>query len=272
MRISEVVGGQDKHAETALAVEVQQDNGIRRRRPVWVAAVMLAASGIIILVILAGVLYFADFSSSAVCGPDDAVEVSEDVSQAKYSSERHIVPHSSWSLRPQRQGLQLAHPTPYVVVKHTAGGRCFGLSDCTPVLQAIQELHWQKYQQPEISYNFLIDSSGNIYEGRGWNGTNTSSSFVQSCKVEVALIGNYAEHNVTRQMSSALRWLLDEGVRTGMLAAEYRLLAHNQLKKTLSPGRWALMEIADWPHRCRWYCYRGVHCIRPADGDDSSGQ
>ncbi|XP_046998712.1 peptidoglycan-recognition protein SC1a/b-like [Schistocerca americana] len=272
MRISETVRGQDKHAETALAVEGQEHHGLRRRRPVWVAAVMLAASVIIILVILAGVLYFADFSSSAVYGPDDAVEVSEDVSQTKYSSERHIVPQSSWSLRPQRLRLQLAHPTPYVVVKHTAGGRCFGLSDCTPVLQAIQELHWQKYQQPEISYNFLIDSSGNIYEGRGWNGTNTSKGFVLRCNVDVALIGNYVEHNVTRQMSSALRWLLDEGVRTGMLAAEYRLLAHNQVKNTLSPGRWALMEIADWPHRCRWDCDTGVLCIRPADGDDSSGQ
>ncbi|XP_049828910.1 peptidoglycan-recognition protein SC1a-like [Schistocerca gregaria] len=144
--------------------------------------------------------------------------------------------------------------------------------ECCTSQTSLQELHWQMYQQPEISYNFLIDSSGNIYEGLGWNGTNTSKSFVSRCKVDVALIGNYMEHNMTRQMSSALRWLLDEGVRTGMLAAEYRLLAHNQVKKTLSPGRWALMEIADWPHRCRWHCDRGVPCIRPADGDDSSGQ
>ncbi|XP_049785049.1 peptidoglycan recognition protein 1-like isoform X1 [Schistocerca cancellata] len=269
MRISETVRGQDKHAETALAEEGQEDNGIRRRRPVWVAAVMLAASVIIILAILAGVLYFADFSS--ICEPDDAVEVSEDVSRTKYSSERHIVPHSSWSLRPQRQGLQLAHPTPYVVVKHTAGGRCFGLSDCTPVLQAIQELHWQMYDQPEISYNFLIDSDGNIYEGRGWNSTNPSKGIGLRCNVDVALIGNYVERNMTKEMSSALRWLLEKGVSTGMLAPDYRLLAHNQVKNTLSPGRWALLEIADWPHRCLEHCDQGVVCTQPADSDDSPG-
>ncbi|XP_049962222.1 peptidoglycan-recognition protein SC1a/b-like [Schistocerca serialis cubense] len=257
MRVSKAVSGSQKLG----SVEIQQDGG--RRRPARVATIMLNASIAIILVIFEGVAYFADLP--IVCGSGHTTSL------PVYSSERRIVPHSSWSLRQQTHTIQLAHPTPYAVVKHTAGPECFGLHNCTSVLRAIQELHWQMYDQPDISYNFLIDSNGNIYEGRGWNNTNPSKGIALRCNVDVALIGNYVERNMTKGMSSALRWLLEKGVSTGMLAPDYRLLAHNQVKNTLSPGRWALLEIADWPHRCLEHCDQGVVCTQPADSDDSSG-
>ncbi|XP_049814198.1 peptidoglycan recognition protein 1-like isoform X1 [Schistocerca nitens] len=257
MRILKAVSGSQKHG----SVEIQQDGG--RRRPVRMATMMLNASTVLIFIIFAAVAYFTDLPT--VCGSGHTATL------PVYSSERRIVPHSSWSLRQQTHTIQLGHPTPYVVVKHTAGPECFGLNNCTSVLRAIQELHWQMYDQPEISYNFLIDSDGNIYEGRGWNSTNPSKDIGLRCNVDVALIGNYVERNMTKGMSSALRWLLEKGVSMGMLAPDYRLLAHNQVKNTLSPGRWALLEIADWPHRCLEHCDQGVVCTHPADSDDSSG-
>ncbi|XP_049784756.1 peptidoglycan-recognition protein LA-like isoform X1 [Schistocerca cancellata] len=177
---------------------------------------------------------------------------------------QRIVPRSLWSSGvPPNFRIPLHHPIPYVVVGHTAGFACKGEEECFVQLRAYRDEHYSKWKQPDISYNFLIDVEGNIYEGRGWGATNNyDREWVLRCNLAVTFMGNFVHHNATEAMARSLQLLLELGVSLGKLDSEYRLLAHNQVASTLSPGRNVLALIESWPHRCLELCGVGVQCIR----------
>ncbi|XP_049785337.1 uncharacterized protein LOC126187980 [Schistocerca cancellata] len=165
-----------------------------------------------------------------------------------------LVSHEAWSNRSVAAFPRLRHPAPLVVLSHSAGPSCTGPAECGPVLR--------DQQQPDILHNFLIDSAGYVYVGRGADVVGGIQSPVWNCSLEVALLGDYNKHNVEEDTVVALRLLLEMGVSSGWLAADYRLVVHTQLDERgpHSPGRWAMAAVQHWPQCCLSSCAEGLTC------------
>jgi hypothetical protein len=55
------------------------------------------------------------------------------------------------------------------VIVHPTGTRdCTIQADCSAVIRDIQDFQIQVNAWQDISYHFIIDSEGRIYQGRGW--------------------------------------------------------------------------------------------------------
>ncbi|XP_049784757.1 peptidoglycan-recognition protein LA-like isoform X2 [Schistocerca cancellata] len=177
---------------------------------------------------------------------------------------QHIIPRSLWSSGVDPIfTIPLHHPTPYVVIGHTAGAACEGEGECFSKLRDYRDENYVNWGEPDISSNFLIDVEGNIYEGRGWDAANNyDREWVLHCNLAVTFLGDFSRDNATEAMARSLQLLLELGVSLGKLDSQYRLLAHNQVASTLSPGRNVLALIESWPHRCLELCGVGVQCIR----------
>lgn len=56
---------------------------------------------------------------------------------------------------------------PYVItIHHTAGTQSFSRNSTIDIVQSIQRLHQETNGWCDIGYNFLIDSAGNVIQGR----------------------------------------------------------------------------------------------------------
>ncbi|XP_067003394.2 peptidoglycan-recognition protein LA [Anabrus simplex] len=170
------------------------------------------------------------------------------------NEEQEIYPASFWRTYPPRFKRNLTHPTPYVVIAHSAEPGCNEPIDCSEKLRRIQNYHVGHFDQPDIGYNFIIDNAGNVYEGRGWDVTNFFQDFVLRRNIGVCFLGNYIFIELSEKQQKSLKDLLALGVKLGKLAEDYKLIAHGQILATESPGKNILRVINSWPHRCLLDC------------------
>lgn len=106
----------------------------------------------------------------------------------------------------------------------------------------------QIYKNSIKIYLFIfkqVGNDGNVYVGRGWNYANTYSNK----SLAVTLIGDFVRYAPSETQFEAIQHLLSYGVAKNYLAADYKLVAQNQTKKTRSPGPSVYKEITKWP---RW--------------------
>jgi hypothetical protein len=88
-----------------------------------------------------------------------------------------------------------------VVVHHTA------ISDASP--EEIQSLHMDGRGFADIAYHFLIDSEGNIYEGREINVRGAHVQGFNTGSVGVVLMGNFNEVEPSQSQLESLEKLVD---------------------------------------------------------------
>ncbi|KYB28764.1 Peptidoglycan-recognition protein SC2-like Protein [Tribolium castaneum] len=138
----------------------------------------------------------------------------------------------------------LPHPTHFVIVSHTVTPTCSDFPACSQRVQSMQDYHVGNLKSPDIGYNFVIGGDGNAYVGRGWDIRN----FHMDDSIGISFIGNFLHDHLTTEMISVAKKLLDEGVKSGKLARDYKLVAHNQTFRTESPGPNVYKEIKNWPH------------------------
>ncbi|XP_044270790.1 peptidoglycan-recognition protein SC1a-like [Tribolium madens] len=138
----------------------------------------------------------------------------------------------------------LPHPTHFVIISHTVTPFCNDFLKCSQRVQSMQDYHMGSLKSPDIGYNFVIGGDGNAYVGRGWDIRN----FHMDDSIGISFIGDFIQDNLTADMINVAKKLLDEGVKSGKLAKDYKLLAHNQTYKTESPGPNVYKEIKNWPH------------------------
>lgn len=69
---------------------------------------------------------------------------------------------------PDEKLESLFHPLERTIIYHTRTGSCIKLEKCKLILQNIQKDDLAA-RLDDIAYNFLLDSYGRAYEGRGWN-------------------------------------------------------------------------------------------------------
>lgn len=114
-------------------------------------------------------------------------------------------------------GYELRWPQTYkddktkIIIHHTAWAHeANSISEAKPILQDIMTQHTFTNGRWDIGYHFLIDSAGNVYEGRaGWEwviGAHTKRN--NSTSIGVALIGNFETSIPSVAMRSSLTKLV----------------------------------------------------------------
>ncbi|XP_055384729.1 peptidoglycan-recognition protein LF-like [Condylostylus longicornis] len=142
----------------------------------------------------------------------------------------------------------LTLPVHKVIIAHTATKSCDEQTKCIQLVKSIQNYHINSKNFHDIAYNFLIDSNGFVYEGRGWNIAGAHTRGFNEESIGIALIGTFTKNTPTANQLNATKLLINEGVKLGKLSSNYVLYGHRQLVPTESPGNNLFNEISTWPN------------------------
>jgi len=154
-----------------------------------------------------------------------------------------------WGGQEPKFEKQLTHPTPFIVISHTATPACYSFVACAAQMRNLQDSHMRgDLDLPDIGYSFVAGGDGNVYEGRGWDATNMHTGFVRRCNIGISFIGNFVHDTPTNGQIEAVQELIKLGVRLGKIDKNYKLVAMNETYDTLSPGVVVYDIIKKWPH------------------------
>ncbi|WP_184077263.1 peptidoglycan recognition protein family protein [Nocardiopsis mwathae] len=138
----------------------------------------------------------------------------------------YIRSRSSWGARSprNRQGVSRARRVEFTV--HYSQG------PTTQTPRQIQNFHMDSNGWADIGYNFLVDRSGVVYEGRGWNvaGAHAAPRNVQG--IGVCFIGR--DGDATDAAKRSIRALYEEACRR--VGRRLRMRGHRDINSTSCPG------------------------------------
>ncbi|XP_058243170.1 peptidoglycan recognition protein 5 isoform X2 [Hemibagrus wyckioides] len=118
----------------------------------------------------------------------------------------------------------------------TALWSCWSQTQSISQLQHIQHLHIHERSFNDIGYNFLVDQTGEVYEGRGWGIVGAHAKAHNHDSVGVAFMGNFNDESPSLQALSAVRALIQHGVAKGYLQPNFVILGHRDIADTQCPG------------------------------------
>ncbi|WP_249714059.1 peptidoglycan recognition protein family protein [Rhizomonospora bruguierae] len=152
-----------------------------------------------------------------------------------------IISRAQWGARPPRSTETVPWPKRQRVDVHYSAG------PATQTPRVIQDFHMDTRKWADIGYNFLVNTKGEIFEGRGWTNLGAHIAGHNTAGIGVCFIGRDAD--VTEAAKKAIRWLADEADR---LAGRHLTRdGHRDLASTECPGN---------------TLHRWVHAGLPVDG------
>ncbi|MBD3281023.1 S8 family serine peptidase, partial [Candidatus Dojkabacteria bacterium] len=122
-----------------------------------------------------------------------------------------------------------------IVVHHTVTPT----TNPSSVVKSIHDYHAYTLGWLDIGYNYVIDTYGNIYEGRaGGNGVRGAHSVPNSNTIGIAILGNYENQSPTSQSKLALTKLIDtlSKVNNFDLVWGSSVVGHKDRNSTACPG------------------------------------
>lgn len=133
-----------------------------------------------------------------------------------------IVDRSAWGALPPKTRPSYVAPSrrKFYVVHHSGA----------PSSQTAREIqHWCMFGRgfADIDYNFLVDQSGKIYEGRGWDVIGAHTVGYNLVGAGVCIIGN---DQASDDAKASVRWLYDQYVKRAGHSLAIR--GHRQLATT----------------------------------------
>ncbi|WP_018658447.1 N-acetylmuramoyl-L-alanine amidase, partial [Actinomadura flavalba] len=143
-----------------------------------------------------------------------------------------IVSRSQWGAAPPRSRVTTTWSARrYFVVHHSEG-------PITQTVKSIQSFHMRSTRSggrgwSDIGYNFLVDHTGRIYEGRGWTVVGAHATGYNTTGIGVCVIGRDGT-DITAAARRAVRWLYDEAARRAGRPLAAR--GHGQLVPSDCPG------------------------------------
>jgi len=148
-----------------------------------------------------------------------------------------LILREQWGARPPRNP-RIPHVPVRFTQHHTAGGQSFSLDESIKEMRFIQELHQDGRGFDDIGYHFLIDSVGNVFQGRPVGAMGAHVRGHNDGNIGISLLGYYHppfDHSVSTSQLVALRslgrWIRDE---LGIDPATYA--GHRDLGATSCPG------------------------------------
>lgn len=134
----------------------------------------------------------------------------------------------------------------HLVVHHSAGPNV--AEDWPAVVRSIWSSHVNGNGWADIGYNWLIDPTGKLYEGRGDDILGAHFCGANSGTMGVCLLGNFMEGSPSPQAMATLKWLLTwkactsdidplgQGYHIGSGKIFPNILGHREGCNTLCPG------------------------------------
>ncbi|XP_017478583.1 PREDICTED: peptidoglycan-recognition protein LC isoform X3 [Rhagoletis zephyria] len=160
-----------------------------------------------------------------------------------------IVTKDEWFAEPVKDDIEkLKLPVPRVIIAHTASTTCENKLQCDARVQSVQAFHMHSNGWSDVGYNFLVGGNGLVYEGRGWYELGAHTKGYNRQSIGIAFIGTFNEEVPTDNDLKAAKLLIEEGVRLGAIAQDYRLYGARQLGGTESPGKALYSIITQWSH------------------------
>lgn len=159
-----------------------------------------------------------------------------------------VIDRQNWGAQNEVRGrYPLQPPAPYVLITHIGvqSTPCVDMYRCSIKMRTIQDAAVAEMGLPDIPNNFYLGGDGFVYVGRGWNIANAYANQTLS----VCFMGDYIRYEPNDKQFSALEHLLAHGVAKDYLTKDYQLVAHNQTRKTKSPGPHIYERISKMP---RW--------------------
>lgn len=159
------------------------------------------------------------------------------------------MPRETWDAKPPKSVEKFAGPIPYVIIHHSyEPGACTTTAECRNAMLSMQKFHQQDRGWNDIGYSFAVGGDGRIYEGRGFNVVGAHAPRYNDKSVGICMIGDWRYDLPPEDMIAAAQTLIEYGVRNNIIASNYTLIGHRQVRPTECPGDRLFKEIQSWPH------------------------
>lgn len=130
-----------------------------------------------------------------------------------------ILPRSAWSARPAKRRHQIDTPTPELWLHHSAGALDAGDNDLwADDVAGIQRYHQDVRRWTDIAYSFLVDESGQVWEGRGPGIAGGHTKGRNTVSHGICVIGNYDQAQPSDELLESLAQLVAHGLLAGWWA------------------------------------------------------
>ncbi|KAL5020414.1 hypothetical protein ScPMuIL_003306 [Solemya velum] len=160
-----------------------------------------------------------------------------------------IITRSQWHAAAPSSTIGHLSSTPrYVFIHHGASPACFTEATCTSRVQGYQRYHMQSHGWSDIGYSFVVGEDGNVYEARGWDEIGAHTYGYNSVGLGICIIGDFTSKVPNSAALSAVKQLIDCGVRNNKISATYTLRGHRDMGSTSCPGTKLYELIKTWPH------------------------
>nr|UYG55630.1 peptidoglycan-recognition protein 2 [Geocoris pallidipennis] len=200
---------------------------------------------ILLALLIGGVVVGISFMIKGAGSDDDSED--DDLLPMNYTARLRTFP--DWSSTALRSGVAplSKRPPPFVVIDSAGANFCKESVYCENLLRAQRNLDLGR-GYPDVAYNFYIGGDGLIYEGLGWGKAGSHSFGLNCASVGVAFMGEFEVRKASELELSALRVLLDEGIRVGEVPSDYRIVFGHEVRGGPGPGSKLVGEISRWDH------------------------
>ena len=148
-----------------------------------------------------------------------------------------LVRRSDWGAKPPN-GNYIPHTPKKITIHHTGGNYPLTYDDAVIEIEVIQEYHQEARGWIDIGYHFLIDPSGNIFEGRPILAVGAHVAGLNIDNIGISVMGNYHQpinNEVTQRSLSALITLV-RYLKEQYGITKNSFYAHRDLAPTYCPG------------------------------------
>nr|XP_012138566.1 PREDICTED: peptidoglycan-recognition protein LC-like isoform X2 [Megachile rotundata] len=212
------------------------------------AALLCVLALILVITVIVVSVYFTNSSTTTRPAPVFPEIPDSSLGGGKVKNVR-FVERNEWGAQPpSEQLIKMKLPVPYVIISHTATEFCTTQSECTFHVRFAQTFHIESRKWSDIAYNFLVGGDGLVYVGRSWDYMGAHAFGFNNISIGIAFIGTFNSVIPPKNQLYAAQKVIELGVEHGKIAPDYKLLAHRQVSKTLSPGDALYSIIQTWPH------------------------
>lgn len=116
-------------------------------------------------------------------------------------------------------------------------------------VESIQFYNMRECGWAVIGCNFIVGGDGSVYESRGWLYKGAHTKEYNEKSIGIALLGTFDEIVPPKRQLLAVQKLIKEGFKLKMIAKDYRLYGHRQIRPQFNnPGLTLYKIIQKWNH------------------------
>jgi len=163
-----------------------------------------------------------------------------------------VMKRENWKAAPARAERMTAVDVPYdrITIHHSAkesdgGSELSSARDVADKIKKIQSFHMRDKGWGDIGYHFLIDASGQVWQGRAldWQGAHAGGDG-NIGNIGICMLGDFSTSAPSHEAMDALEQLVDRLSEIHRISRS-RVYAHKHFSKTECPGS----PLASWVTR-----------------------